>query len=144
MPRKRHFLKEEDMSLYEAAKDAVKIAQKADNIELVQKVLDVQKGALDMQEKMHEKNEEIEKLKSKIKSLKETLEHKEDYYLDKSVYWKSDDKEQLQPYCPSCFAKEIVIPMQKAWPRSSAKNSIWVCADKQCNTHSNPWDATLN
>ena len=37
------------MSLYEGIKDAAKIVQKADNIELYQKLLDLSSQALDLQ-----------------------------------------------------------------------------------------------
>ena len=51
------------MSLYEGIKDAAKIVQKADNIELYQKLLDLSSQALDLQA-------QIQKLTGKIASLK--------------------------------------------------------------------------
>lgn len=60
------------MGVCEAAKDALKVAQKADNIELVQKLLDVQKMALDMQEKMQEQQNKIIELQKENEILSET------------------------------------------------------------------------
>ena len=58
------------MSLYDAAKDAVRLAQKVDNIELIQKLLDVQQQALDMQEKQQLLNIQVGELKMQISRLK--------------------------------------------------------------------------
>ncbi len=127
------------MSLYEAAKDAVKIAQKADNIELVQKVLDVQKEALDMQEKMQRKNDEIATLRQNLKLLELEIREKGNYVLEKSVYWKTDDVDRAQPYCPTCHSKGIVLPMQKVWSGYDPRNSPWSCSDKGCSTFADPW-----
>lgn len=128
------------MSLYEVAKDAVKIAQKADNIELVQKILDIQEAALDMQEKIQTKNEIIEKLNKQNEELRLKLETKGEYILDKSVYWRHDDKDRMQPYCPTCYAKNKIMPLQKTWDGEQKNHSRWHCPDKSCGSSFNPWD----
>ena len=51
------------MSLYEGIKDAAKIVQKADNIELYQKLLDLSSQALDLQAQIQKLTEENSKLK---------------------------------------------------------------------------------
>lgn len=59
------------MSLYEMVKDAASLAQKADNIELVRKLLNVQNMAIEMQEKQLSLNMKIEEQNKEIEKLKE-------------------------------------------------------------------------
>jgi hypothetical protein len=131
------------MSLYDMAKDAAKLAQKADNSELFQKLLEVQQQALEMQEKLQKKNEEIEKLKTENEILSSALTTQDDYVLGKSVWWRADDQAHEQPYCPTCKANGKILPMQKDWTKFSGHESPWTCSDKKCNTHANPWNASM-
>lgn len=90
------------MGWYEAAKDAVSLAQKADNAELVQKILDVQKEALDMQEQLHKKNEEILKLKQKINS----IEASKKYQYEDGKKWLIDSDKPTIKLCPTCLNRD--------------------------------------
>ena len=87
------------MSVYEAAKDALRVAQKADNIELIQKIMNVQKEALDMQDKMSEKNELIEKLKRENNELKtrNTTDQQITYARSGAVILNNES------YCAGCY-----------------------------------------
>ena len=53
------------MNLYDAMKDAIRIAQKADNIELYRQLLDLSAQALDLQAELSRVREENERLKRK-------------------------------------------------------------------------------
>lgn len=128
------------MSVYDMAKDAVKIAQKADNIELVQKILDIQKEALEMQDTIQGKNEEIGILRSEINKLEDVIATRDAYVLDRGVYWLVDDTEREQPFCPTCKAKDVIVPMQKVRDGVDKRQSLWSCSDNQCRTRANPWD----
>ena len=51
------------MGIYEGLKDAINIAQKADNIDLYRKLLDLSKEALDLQEENARLRQELSTLK---------------------------------------------------------------------------------
>lgn len=89
------------MGLYEAAKDALKVAQSADNVELVQKLLDVQKMALDMQEKQQELQSKAASLEAENNALKESKK----YSFEPGRSWLIDPDEPRRKLCPVCTAK---------------------------------------
>lgn len=89
------------MSVYDMVKDAAKLAQKADNIELVQKLLDVQNASLEMQErhvKLLEKNTALESEISKLKEMKKLVFPEGEKYL-------IDPDAPDRPLCPVCTRK---------------------------------------
>jgi len=90
------------MSIYDAAKDALKLAQKADNAELVQKILDVQAQALDMQQKQFELHQTIEKQKKEIDSLKE----KKKYVYEEGHTWCINPERPDVKLCPACLNRD--------------------------------------
>ena len=89
------------MSLYEAAKDAVKIAQKADNVELLQKLLDVQQQALVMQEKQNELNQRIHAQQKEIEMLRESKK----FVLADGKKYLIDPEYPDRQLCPICTKK---------------------------------------
>lgn len=117
------------MGLYEGIKDAVGLAQKADNIELYQKLIDLSKQALDMQE-------EINQLKSENRTLKinEDIEQKIIRYSDKTIISLKDDPNGLI-YCSICWDKDkrlIQVPKKE--------NGMYYC--NVCN-NSGEYDSNL-
>lgn len=76
-------------------------------IELGQKIIDLQSAALEL---VSEKGDlltnkqnllaEIDDLKKKINTLEEQLETKESLNFNNSMYWLKDDE---NPYCPNCY-----------------------------------------
>lgn len=97
------------MSLYDAAKDALKLAQKADNAELVQKILDVQSQALDMQKKQFEYVKQISNLEEENKKLKELK--KFDFAENKNYFIDPDFPDRK--LCPLCTKKfQTPIPLE--------------------------------
>ena len=94
------------MGLYDALKDAVNLAQKADNIELYRQLLDLSAQALDLQAevaKLREENAELKKSKD--------LESEIEYHVDSFVTKKSDTKPIK--YCAACWAgKKALVPIQ--------------------------------
>lgn len=79
-------------------------------------------------------------LREENKDLKEKLAVAEEYVLDKSVRWKKDDAEREQPFCPVCYAKGRIIPLQKLWEGRPKTQSLWHCPNKDCDKTFNPWD----
>ena len=84
------------MSLYEGIKDAAKIVQKADYIELYQKLLDLSSQALDLQAQIQKLTEENSKLKEKLSILQRIIRHE-------SIYVTLSDDDQKLPYCAHCW-----------------------------------------
>ena len=94
------------MGLYDAMKDAMNLAQKADNIELYRQLLDLSAQALDLQDeviKLREENAELKRHKN--------LEADIEYHVDAFVTKKSDTKPIK--YCAACWGdKKKLIPLQ--------------------------------
>ena len=105
------------MGLYDATKDALTLIQKADNLELYSKILDIQKQALDLQEENKVLREENQKLKDNS-HIKDKLVIKENMY-----YLKDSDIEK-GPYCTRCWDvdKELVLMHS-----DNATNSEYIC-----------------
>lgn len=96
------------MGLYEAIKDAYNIAQKADNIELIQKMLDVQKLALDMQEKQQQQNKKIVELEKEL----ETLSDLSKYEFADGKNYLIDPAYPSRRFCPLCTkSRKIPVPI---------------------------------
>lgn len=89
------------MSFYDALKDAINLAQKADNIELYRQLLDLSAQALDLQSenaKLKEENAQLKKQKDYEKRIQRhlqpylTLEGEEPTVFYCSVCWGSEKK----------------------------------------------------
>lgn len=94
------------MSFYDAMKDAVSLAQKADNIELYRQLLDLSAQALEMQA-------EIAKLKEENSTLKKSkdLDAEIEYHIDPFVTKKTDTV--TIKYCAACWAdKRKLVALQ--------------------------------
>ncbi len=94
------------MGLYEGIKDAIGIAQKADNIELYRQLLDLGAQALEMQAEIARLTAENEELR-KTRDIESDIE----YYVDAFVTRKSDEKPIK--YCAACWVdKKKLVPLQ--------------------------------
>ena len=79
--------------------------------------------------------------KEENEQLRDLLKNKEEYILDKGVYWQKNDKEQNQPFCPVCYSKGKITPLQKHREGKDKKQSPWSCPAKDCSKGLyNPWD----
>ena len=109
------------MGLYDAMKDAVSLAQKADNIELYRQLLDLSAQALDLQAEVARLKEENTELKKQ-----RVLEDDIEYHIDAFVTRKSDTKPIK--YCAACWVdKKKLVPVQ------DVQNSNYRCL--LCNAH---------
>lgn len=96
------------MSLYDAAKDALKIAQKIDNIDLVQRLLDVQAQALDIQAEKQTLLQQITALERENESLTEIKK----YTFEPNKTYLSDPDNPGLRLCPVCTKlKKIPVPL---------------------------------
>lgn len=84
------------MSFYDAMKDAVGLAQKADNIELYRQLLDLSAQALDMQY-------EIAMLKQENQRLRDDKEISQKIIRHKSPYITLADEPTDRCYCATCW-----------------------------------------
>lgn len=96
------------MGLYEGLKDAINIAQKADNIDLYRKLIDLSKDVLDLQDEMSKLKRENTELKNR-KTIEEKIKHhvsKElGLHMEHPYITLSDDPLNIR-YCAICWAKE--------------------------------------
>ena len=94
------------MGFYDAMKDAINLAQKADNIDLYRQLLDLSAQALDLQAEVARLQEENATLKKE-----RDVELDIEYHVDAFVTKKSDVKPIK--YCAACWAdKKKLVPMQ--------------------------------
>jgi hypothetical protein len=86
------------MGLIDDAKEAVKLVQKIDNIELYRKILDLQNEAMQLIEQLREKDEEIAQLKN-ISNVE----------IRDNFAYKIEGNDVLGPYCPRCLGRDTKL-----------------------------------
>lgn len=94
------------MGFYDAFKDVLSVAQKADNIDLYRQLLDLYNQALDLKEenaRLKNENAELRKAKNLEQRI---VRHKQPF-----VSLAND--EQRLPYCALCWAKENKLYQMK-------------------------------
>lgn len=84
------------MGLYENFKDVVGVVQKLDNIELYQKILDIQAQALELSNSNIEKDKKIKELEGKLDGARKMKFDGKFYYIEGEEY----------PYCPGCWGSK--------------------------------------
>lgn len=96
------------MDAIKILKDVVFVAQKSNDIDMVQKVISAQQSVLEMQEKIQKLNEENFKLKKQLEKNK-----KIEYYRNVPIITLQSDFPKIF-YCGVCYGKEeVLIPLQK-------------------------------
>ena len=94
------------MGFYDAFKDAVDIAQKADNIDLYRKLLDLSKDALDLQNEVYKLTEENKQLKAELNRVSEMNDLENDLELTKDGFYirisEREEGKNIQ-YCAACW-----------------------------------------
>ena len=104
------------MWLYDAMKDVAKLAQKADNIELYQRLIDLSAQALDLQAENTKLKEENAELKKKRDLANEIVRHKEPY-----ITLRNDVKDLC--YCSHCWdSQQLLIQL------NCHKNGTFECS----------------
>ena len=87
------------MSFYDAFKDVINIAQKADNLDLYRQLLDLSAQALDLQA-------EVSKLKEENVELRAKVNRKENVVRHVGAYITLADDPLSIPYCAVCYGKD--------------------------------------
>ncbi len=90
------------MGLYDAFKDAINIAQKADNVELYRQLLDLSAQALELQAEITRLTEENERLK-KSADIESKIKRYEQPYIT------LDGENENIRYCSTCWAKNRTL-----------------------------------
>lgn len=90
------------MSFYDAFKDAISVAQKADNVELYRQLLDLSAQALDLQAEVARLREENFELKKSKDISEKIVRHEEPV-----ITLEGDDKNLY--YCSHCWDSENML-----------------------------------
>lgn len=99
------------MGWYEAIKDAIGVAQKADNIDLTRQLLDVQKEMMDIQQE----NFELKKHVQELNEIIDKTSHVEYNDVRNAVYEVLEDGKENGPYCTHCWeADKKLISLLKS------------------------------
>ena len=95
------------MSIYEAFKDAIGLAKKIENVELYQKLIDLQGQTLEIQSANVEMQQKINFLESENKHLKEMQKaNAEDVVFDnKNPFFTLKSEDNKIKYCSNCWRK---------------------------------------
>ncbi len=109
------------MGFYEGIKDAIVLAQKADNADLIKQLLDLGAQALEMQDEIRKLKEENAELKKANDLESRIIMHKENYITLK------DDAEEIH-YCPNCWGLT-----HKLIPKT--ENGCYECERKWLEAH---------
>lgn len=98
------------MDIYAMIKDAISLAQKGDNLDLMRKLFDVQAELLDLQNR----NLELERENMALREAEKIKEHIE-YNPARTLIYQIDDGDKIGPYCTTCFEKEGKLYSMRLW-----------------------------
>jgi hypothetical protein len=117
------------MGIIENAKDAIKLVQQIDNIELYRKILDLQAEAIELTEQLKQKDEIISQLRN-------ALELKGKFICKDSAYYVSDESGRTidGPFCTKCFDVDKI----KCRLVATDKEPIVKCPNCKVEFASNP------
>jgi hypothetical protein len=87
------------MGIIDDIKSVAKTIQQAGNIELYEKILNLQGQALELVE-------ENGKLRSENRELSEKLHKKDHVISERNVYWVVEGDQRKGPFCPICYGKD--------------------------------------
>lgn len=92
------------MGIIETAKEVVSLVQKADNIDLTNKILELQNQLLELVQNGWDKQKEIELLRRQMEELKNEKSVREELTFAHNAYWRGPAEEKGNgPYCANCW-----------------------------------------
>lgn len=96
------------MSMIETVKEIAVLVQKADNVELLQRVLELQGQILELLEENHQ-------LKARVRELEETAETDEALVFENGIYWlEVEGGERDGPFCSKCWdVDQMLVRLQQ-------------------------------
>lgn len=108
------------MSLYDGIKDAAKLMQQADNIDLYRKLLDLSAEALDLQTENAQMKEEIRELRREKDVTDRIVRHREPYI---TLLGEPDQK-----YCAACWGSQRkLIQMKRLFDSQYSEFMCSIC-----------------
>ena len=118
------------MGFYDAFKDVLNVAQKADNIELYRQLLDLSAQALDLQAENAKLKEENAQLKKNKVDEERLVRHKQPYLTMR------DDSQQIK-YCSVCWDTSRKLVQMREMEESSYSWSdiTFYCHNCKSNCH---------
>ncbi len=108
---------------------AIQIADKLKNVELRKLLVSAEEEMLEAKKQLLDSREMIQNLEQKLSTM-------EDYKLELGVYWRNEDEALLQPFCPACKSKFIIVPLQA--DRHGTHDTYFRCP--ACKVVANPFD----
>ena len=101
-------------------KQAVELAQKSNDLPLIQKLFEAQQQMIELQA-------ENLSLRQKIQKYKDLLETKKNMVYEKNAYWrilepKDGGEGRTGPYCSRCYDAEKLVVNLKRWDTSQKYN----------------------
>lgn len=117
------------MSFYDAFKDALSLAQKADNLELYKQLLDLSAQALDLQTENAKLKEENDQLKKRKINEERIVRHRQPYIT------MSDDDKRLK-FCATCWESEQNLIQMKEMTEYSVRRLLCPKCKNSCRTDS--------
>lgn len=98
------------MAFYEGFKDAISLAREYKNMDLYEKILELQAQTNELEEESIQKSKTIVKKEEEIKRLKEKLKFQEkiDYDKKTNCYYSINEEGKTVgvPYCSRCWEKD--------------------------------------
>lgn len=115
------------MSFYDTFKEVLNLAQKADNIELYRKLLDVSKDALELQSEVYKLTEENRSLKAQLNEKRDANIIEADLELTQQGYYiRKSEREagKNTMYCAACWQN-----MKKLMPYTKSIGRMFQCSN---------------
>ncbi len=116
------------MSVYDAAKEALKLVDKAANLELYQKLVDLQAQAVEQSGQLFEQARAIGEKDKRIQQLEDALSMKSKIRFEHSAYWQVDESGKIVdgPFCAKCWdIDHLFCRLVQAPKPSSADGHQW-------------------
>lgn len=113
------------MGFYDAFKDVLNVARKADNLELYRQLLDLSAQALDLQEENARLKEEINNLHKEKDTESHIVRHSQPFIT-------LDNDEHHLPYCAVCWAKENKLYQMLIEEYSGGSDVVCINCKNRC------------
>lgn len=105
------------MGWYDAFKDAISLAQKADNIELVKTIMELQQQMSDMQQENRDLRDSNRDLKDEIRQLRAADDIESKLTRHKGAYYTLKHSNAIdEDFCAACWSEhKIIIPLNRLY-----------------------------
>lgn len=109
------------MGIYDALKDAVQLAQKLGDADLIQRIIELQQETIDLVE-------ENRNLKEEVRDLKQAQDVRERLRFHRDAYWLEDNGSRDGPFCPRCWDQASTLARMQ-----ELENGFFHCPECKTN-----------